>query len=84
MKDFDKKTARAISGTHYARVLNHLKIYGEIDSLTAIREYGNTRLSQTIFLLRSDGYNIETLDTRGKNRYGDTVYYATYIWREKD
>lgn len=73
-----KEHKRAERGTHYARVLNHLKTYGEINSLEAIREFGNTRLSSTIYLLRQDGYNIETVKTEGKNRYGDTVYFATY------
>lgn len=78
-----KEHKRAEKGTHYARVLNHLKTYGEINSLEAIREFGNTRLSSTIYLLRQDGYIIDTIDTRGKNRYGDTVYFATYVLRNR-
>ena len=78
----EKTPVRAVSGTHYARVLNHLKVYGEIDSLQAIKDYGNTRLSATIHLLRKDGYNIESVETTGKNRYGDTTHFVTYVLKE--
>jgi len=78
----EKLPVRAASGTHYARVLNHLKVYGEIDSLTAIKDYGNTRLSATILLLRQDGYNIESVPSEGKNRYGDTTHFVTYVLKE--
>lgn len=79
----DKLPVRAVSGTHYARVLNHLKVYGSINSLEAITLYGNTRLSATIHLLRKDGYNIESVNTEGKNRYGDTTYFANYVLKEE-
>ena len=78
----EKRPVREMSGTHYARVLNHLRVYGEIDSITAIREFGNTRLSATIHLLRQDGYNIESVNTPGKNRYGDTIHFVTYVLKE--
>lgn len=78
----EKRPVRKVSGTHYARVLNHLKVYGEIDTMTAIREYGNTRLAATILLLRQDGYNIETVPTTGKDRYGDTSHFGTYVLKE--
>lgn len=78
----DRVPRRATSSTHYARVLNHLKVYGEINSLEAINLFGNTRLSATIFLLRQDGYNIESVATEGKNRYGDTVHFVTYVLKE--
>lgn len=74
-----KKPRRAVRGTHYARVLNHLKVHGEIDSLQAINLFGNTRLSATIYLLRQDGYNIESVDTKSTNRYGDIVHFSTYV-----
>lgn len=78
MKNEIIKHNRVEEGTHYARVLNYLKEHGEINSLIAIYQLGDTRLSATIFLLRQDGYDIETVKTEGKNRYGDTVYFATY------
>ena len=63
-------------------VLNHLKVYGEIDPLTAMREYAIMRLSAIIYNLRNQGYNIETNDTASKNRFGVTVNFATYVLKE--
>jgi len=39
-------------------ILNHLKTHGHIDTMTAIKEYWITRLSQYILLLRQDGHEI--------------------------
>lgn len=39
-------------------ILKHLQEFGCITSWEAIMEYGCTRLSQYIYLLRKDGYNI--------------------------
>lgn len=38
------------------RILRHLEKYGSITSWEAIKEYGCTRLSQYIYLLRNEGY----------------------------
>lgn len=64
--------------THYDKVLRHLKEYGEIDSWTAITEYGNTRLSAYILLLRKDGYEIESEVICGKNRFGEKTHFTRY------
>ena len=67
--------------THYDRILRHLKDYGSITSWEAFMEYGNTRLSATIFLLRKDGYDIKSEKVSVKNRYGKVVYFAKYTLR---
>lgn len=59
-------------------ILEHLKKYGSIDSMTAIKEYGNTRLSATIYLLRKDGYIIQNEPCFAVNRYGRKVQYVKY------
>ena len=38
--------------THKTRLLDYLKNYGSVTSLEAIRDLGNTRLSDTIFRLK--------------------------------
>ena len=60
-------------------ILAHLKAHGHITSYEAFELYGCTRLSARIFDFRKLGYNIMTSDTTTKNRYGNTVTYATYI-----
>ena len=68
--------------THYDRILRHLRDYGKITSYEAFEDYGNTRLSATIFLLRKDGYKITSNKVGRKNRYGKVVYFAEYRLEE--
>jgi hypothetical protein len=65
--------------TKKAQVLNHLQNYGTITSWQAIQQYGATRLSDIIFKLRKQGYNIETKTECTKDRNGNTCQYAKYI-----
>ncbi len=61
MKSFESKTKA---------VENHLITHGSITSLEAIKLYWATRLSATIFILKSRGYKIESIrETNGKSRY---------------
>ena len=55
--------------THKTRLLDYLKNYGSVTSLEAIRDLGNTRLSDTIFRLKKDGYNIDTDMVKVKTRF---------------
>lgn len=60
-------------------ILNHLRRYGFINPLVALREYGCLRLSARIADLRDEGYNISMERTRGVSAVtGNDVYYATY------
>lgn len=68
--------------THYDRILRHLKDYGSITSWEAIEEYGCTRLSAVIYMLRQVGYIITSETISRKNRYGKTVFFAKYILKE--
>ena len=80
-KIFRKKKGGELK-SHYDRILRHLKDYGSITSLEAFKDYGNTRLSATIFLLRKDGYKISSEKVAFRNRYGKIVYFAKYILLE--
>ena len=60
-------------------VLNELKARNEVTSVTMWTKYGITRLSGIIFALKDKGYNIHALMKTGKNRFGETVRYASYI-----
>ena len=53
-----------------------------ITSLDAFNDYGITRLSSCIFVLRRAGYDIETRMVRGRDRHGKTVQYARYLLHE--
>ena len=69
--------------THYDRILRHLKDYGSITSWEAFEEYGCTRLSAIIFVLRKVGYIINSEKIGRKNRYGKMVYFAKYTLVEE-
>ena len=80
MKDVVKNRRKEI--TQYDMVLNYLKVYGKISPLEAYKEFAVLRLSAIIYEMRKDGYNIETKYTTSKNRFGASVTYATYIFKE--
>lgn len=61
------------------RILKHLEQHGSITSWEAIKEYGCTRLSQYILLLRKRNLNITDTWEHTKNRYGQSVKYKKYI-----
>ena len=61
-----------------SQIIAHLKRYGHITSIEAFTWYGATRLSSIIFKLRGRGWNIETVMTEGKNRFGGACRYAVY------
>lgn len=62
-------------------VLWHLKQFGSIEPLTALREYGCYRLGAIIFELRhDDGYDITTERVSEKSKItGRPVQFAKYI-----
>ena len=65
------------SQKHY--ILNHLRKYGSINPMTALREYGSFRLGARIADLREEGYNIVTERTESVSPLtGNHVSYATY------
>jgi|TARA_R110000851_G_scaffold76293_1_gene168010 hypothetical protein len=58
----------------------HLKNYGHITSLEAIREYGVTRLASIIWYLKEDGYTIHTEDLKKTTRFNRTTTIAKYLY----
>lgn len=63
-------------------VLEHLRANGSITSMDAIMQYGITRLSDVILKLRREGYDIETINETGKNRFGKATSYGRYKFSE--
>ena len=65
--------------TQKSEVLRYLKSHKRgITSLQAIEMFGATRLSDIIFKLRQEGYDIATEQITKKNRYGHAVTFACY------
>lgn len=65
--------------TKFNQVKEHLENYGTITSWQAIQQYGATRLSDIIFRLRKQGYDIETKNETFKDRNGNACTFAKYI-----
>ena len=66
------------SMSHKERVLRHLNEFGSISTWEAIREYGNTRLSATIFSLKEDGVRISKEMVADTNRFDEPIRFAKY------
>lgn len=64
--------------TQCQRILRHMKDYGTIDPMVAIKEYGCMRLASRIADLKGQGYEIVAERTKGKNRYDEPTSYCTY------
>lgn len=64
--------------TQREAIMWHLKTYGKITSWEAIKEYGATRLSDIIFRLKNEGYNIKTNLIKKENRFGNITTIAKY------
>jgi len=61
------------------RVLRYLQDFGSITSWEAIQNFGATRLSAIIFLLKKDGYKFDEEWITKINRYGEEVRFKKYI-----
>lgn len=76
--------ATAPSDTQCARILRHMRDFGSITSLEAMKEYGIMRLASRITDLKRQGYIIESTTEAGKNRYGEATRYARYTLKEAE
>ena len=63
------------------RVIAYMIDFGSISQLEAIRDIGVMRLASRISDAKKAGYDIKKTMERGKNRYGEEVYYARYEFK---
>ncbi len=68
--------------TQCTRIIKYMQDFGEIDTLTAMRDLGVLRLASRISELKKNGYDINKRTIKGKNRYGETVYWVAYSLAE--
>lgn len=64
--------------TQCTRIVQYMKDFGEIDTLTAMRDLGVLRLASRISELKRNGYSIKKRTVKGKNRYGENVSWVAY------
>lgn len=60
------------------RILKYIEQFGSISDREAVFDLGIGRLASRIYELRKEGYNIISEREKGKNRFGETIYYARY------
>ena len=77
-EDISETTQGTLSQAN--EVLKHLKRYGSITSLEAIKYFNATRLSAIIFSLRKRGYIINTVMLSGKTKYNRPSRYGKYVY----
>lgn len=65
-------------------IKNHLLENKSITSWQAIQQYGETRLSAVIFILRNKGWNIESVWKEGKDRNGNDCRFVEYMLMENE
>ena len=71
--------------TKIEKVLWHLLEYGHITSWEAIKDYGATRLSAIIWVLRHKrGLNIRSERIEFTDRFGDKGHFVDYILEEEN
>lgn len=70
--------------TQCEKVLRHLREFGTITPMDAIREYGCLRLGARICDLRQDGNQIKSKIVTGRNRFGEVTHYAEYSLEDSD
>lgn len=64
--------------TQCSRLIRYMQDCGSITQMEAIQELGIMRLASRISELRKNGYEIEKRMVKGKNRYGESVSWASY------
>ena len=67
-----------MKNTQKQRLIKYLAENESINPLKAWTELGIYRLSDTIFRLRNEGFNIETEKLTVKNKFGENCTVANY------
>lgn len=68
--------------TQCDRIVKYMKDFGEIDTLTAMRDLGILRLASRISELKKRGYPINKRTVSGRNRYNEKVSWTAYSLSE--
>lgn len=70
--------------TQREMILQYIEDFGSITPMQAFSDLGVTKLATRISEMRKDGmdcFKIETI--RSKNRYGKTVHFARYSFKDE-
>ena len=67
--------------TQCEKIVEYIREYGSITTMEAFTDLGITRLASRIHDLQRDGFAIEREIIKGKNRYGETIHYMRYSFK---
>lgn len=70
--------------TQCERIIEYLKMFGSISPLEAFRDLGITKLATRISEMRKTGMEFEQEYLKGKNRFGEDVYFMRYYLPKKE
>ena len=71
--------------TQCQRVLKYIRDFGSVTRAEAMSELGIANLPAVIDILRNkQGHDIETLEIKAKNRYGQNITYAQYVFGKNE
>lgn len=65
--------------TQQEKILQYMRVFGEITSMEAFSELGCTRLAAQVFALKQKGYPIITRMVSRANKNGELKNYASYM-----
>ena len=67
--------------TQCEKIVEYIREFGSITTMEAFTDLGITRLASRIHDLQSEGFNIDREIVKGKNRYGETIHYMRYSFK---
>ena len=68
--------------TQRERIIEYMNTHGSITPMEAFTELGITKLATQISYMIRDGYTVEKIFEKSKNRYGEPCHYMRYRFKE--
>lgn len=68
--------------TQRERIIEYMNTHGSITPMEAFNELGITKLATQISYMIRDGYTVEKIFEKSKNRYGEPCHYMRYRLKE--
>ena len=67
--------------TQCEKIVEYIREFGSITTMQAFTDLGITRLASRIHDLQREGFAIDREIIKGKNRYGESIHYMKYSFK---
>ena len=67
--------------TQCEKIVDYIREFGSITTMEAFTDLGITRLASRIHDLQRMGFAIDREIVKGKNRYGESIHYMKYSFK---